>query len=403
VGVSLLPAVIFRPAKGSLNGMHISFAQVLSLLFALLALCGAGFLSLAIFAIVRWKQVAHPPTTYTPPISILKSLRGTDPSMYEAFRSHCQQDYPQFELLFGVSDPNDPAIVEVERLQREFPERRILLVQCPTQLGPNGKVSNLVQLVHHTTAGFILINDSDIRVAPDYLRKVAAHFADERVGMVTALYRAEPGHSLASRIEALTIATDFVAGVLSARIVEGGIHFALGSTLAIRRRVLDEIGGLSPLLDYLADDYELGARTSRAGHRVALADTVVDTHLPSYGFKGMIDHQLRWARTIRDTRRGGYLGLVFTFALPWALLACALAKASPLSVVLLAFIAVLRIGEAYLLCDTVLDDRRTLRDLWLVPLRDCIALYVWIATFAGNTVVWRGEKFRVRFGKLTRI
>lgn len=383
--------------------MHITFAQALSMFFALLALCGAGFLLLTVFAIIRWKQVAHPPATFTPRISILKSLRGSDPSMYEAFRSHCLQDYPDFEMIFGVSDANDPAIREVERLQREFPDRRIALVQCPEQLGANGKVSTLVQMLPHATAEFILINDSDIRVAPDYLRKVAAHFADERVGMVTALYRAEPGDSLASRIEALTIATDFAAGVLSARIVEGGIHFALGSTLAIRRSVLDQIGGLSPLLDYLADDYELGARTSRAGYCVALADTVVDTHLPSYGFAEMIAHQLRWARTIRDTRRGGYLGLIFTFALPWALLACALAKASPWSVILLAVIAVLRMGEAWLLCDSVLDDRRSLRDLWLVPLRDLLGLYIWLISFAGNTVLWRGERFRITSGKLTRI
>ena len=383
--------------------MHITFAQALSMFFALLALCGAGFLSLTVFAIIRWKQVAHLPATFTPRISILKSLRGSDPSMYEAFRSHCLQDYPDFEMIFGVSDANDPAIREVERLQREFPDRRIALVQCPEQLGANGKVSTLVQMLPHATTNFILINDSDIRVAPDYLRKVAAHFADERVGLVTALYRAEPGDSLASRIEALTIATDFAAGVLSARIVEGGIHFALGSTLAIRRSVLDQIGGLSPLLDYLADDYELGARTSHAGYSVALADTVVDTHLPSYGFAEMIAHQLRWARTIRDTRRGGYLGLIFTFALPWALLACALAKASPWSVILLAVIAVLRMGEAWLLCDSVLDDRRSLRDLWLVPLRDLLGLYIWLISFAGNTVLWRGERFRITSGKLTRI
>ena len=383
--------------------MHITFAQALAMFFAILALCGAGFLALTVIAIIRWKQVAHPPTTFTPPIRILKSLRGTDPAMYEAFRSHCLQDYPDFEMIFGVSDPNDPAIAEVERLQREFPERRIVLVPCPQQLGANGKVSTLVQMLPHAVSEFILINDSDIRVAPDYLRKVAAPFANDLVGMVTALYRAEPGDSLASRIEALTIATDFAAGVLSARIVEGGIHFALGSTLAIRRCVLDQIGGLSPLVDYLADDYELGARTSRAGHRVELADTVVDTHLPSYGFSGMIAHQLRWARTIRDTRRGGYLGLIFTFALPWALLACALAKASPWSVVLLAVITVLRMGESWLLCDTVLRDRRSLRDLWLVPLRDFVALYVWLLSFVGNTVLWRGERFRVTSGKLTRV
>src|SRR6266567_78072 len=217
--------------------------HTLAYVFGVLALCGVGFLQLAIFAVVRWKQVTHPPTTFTPTISILKSLRGTDREMYEAFRSHCLQDYPDFELIFGVSDPNDPAISEVERLKQEFPNHRITLIPCPEKLGANGKVSTLAQMIPHARGEFVLINDSDITVESDYLRKVAAHFADERTGMVTTLYRAEAGDSLASRIEAVTIATDFAAGVLSARIVEGGLHFALGSTLAIRRAVLDEIGG----------------------------------------------------------------------------------------------------------------------------------------------------------------
>lgn len=383
--------------------MIVHAAHSLAYFFAVLALCGGGYLLLTIFAIVRWKQVEHPSTASTPSISILKSLRGTDRAMYEAFRSHCLQDYPDFELLFGVSDPQDAAIAEVEHLKLEFPHVRISLVRCPEQLGPNGKVSTLVQLLPRATGEIILINDSDITVESDYLRKVAAGFSDDDTGMVTALYRAEAGDTLASRIEALTIATDFAAAVLSARVVEGGIHFGLGSTLAIRRRVLDEIGRLAPLLDYLADDYELGARTSRAGHKVALADTVVETHLPSYGFSAMIAHQLRWARTIRDRRLGGYVGLIFTFALPWALLACIFSEAAPWSILLLAVIVVLRLGGAWLLCDTVLHDRRSLRDLWLVPFRDLLGLYVWIVSFAGNTVTWRDEKFRVHRGKLSRV
>jgi ceramide glucosyltransferase len=377
-------------------------AHTLSYLFAVLALCGVGYLLLTIFAILRWKQVDHPPATFTPSISILKSLRGTDRGMYDAFRSHCLQDYRDFELLFGVSDPQDAAIAEVERLKLEFPERRISLVQCSEQLGANGKVSTLAQLLPHATGEIILINDSDITVDLDYLRKVASYFSDVRTGMVTALYRAEAGDTLASRIESLTISTDFAAGVLCARVVEGGIHFALGSTLAIRRRVLDEIGGLAPLVDFLADDYELGARTSAAGYTVALAETVVETHLPSYGFSGMLAHQLRWARTIRDRRLGGYMGLMVTFALPWALLAFVFTAGAPWSILLLVIVAVLRFGGAWLLCDTVIHDRHTLRDLWLVPVRDLLGLYVWIVSFAGNTVVWRGEKFRVKRGKLSR-
>jgi ceramide glucosyltransferase len=379
---------------------QISVGHTLAVIFSLLALCGVGFLVLTIFSALSWKRVAHPPATFTPPISILKSLRGTDRGMYEAFRSHCLQDYPDFELIFGVSDPHDAAITDVERLQREFPARRIALVQCSQQLGANGKVSTLAQMLPHASYAFVLINDSDIRVEPDYLHRIAAEFSDQSVGLVTALYRAEAGDSLASRIEAVTIATDFAAGVLSARVVEGGIHFALGSTIAIRRDVLDKIGGLAPLVDYLADDYELGARTSAAGFKVALADTVVETQLPSYGFQGMIAHQLRWARTIRDRRLAGYIGLAFTFGLPWALLAFAAAP-SALTVTLLASIFVLRMIAAWMLCSTILHDLKTTRDLWLVPLRDLIGLYIWMVSFAGSTVVWRGEVFTVKDGRLS--
>ncbi len=373
-------------------------------LFAALALCGAGYTLLSLFAIASWKKVKHPaPGTFTPGISILKSLRGTDRAMYEAFRSHCLQDYAEFELLFGVSDLNDPAVAEVEKLKKEFPSRRIELIHCPKQLGANGKVSTLAQLLPHAKLPIILINDSDITVEHDYLKKVAAEFSDEKVGLVTALYRAEAGDSLASRIEALTIATDFAPGVLTARVVEGGIHFALGSTIAIRRTVLREIGGLEPLADYLADDYELGARTSAAGYRVALADTVVETHLPSYGFGGMLAHQMRWARTIRDRRLGGYVGLVFTYMLPWAVLTMVLSDWALWAVLMMVVVTELRMLQVSRLVRQVLGSGAAWKDLWLVPLRDFVALYVWVASFFGNTVEWRGQKFLVKRGRLSPV
>ncbi len=171
-----------------------------------------------------------------PPISILKPLKGTDPEMYESFRSHCLQDYPQYELIFGVSDPNDPAIASVKALQREFPVRRIQLLVSPKILGANVKVSNLAQMLTEARYDYLIVNDSDIRVAPDYLRRVILPLADLRVGMVTCLYRGVAGATLGSRLEALGISTDFCASVLAARQLEGGIRFGLGSTLAFRVR-----------------------------------------------------------------------------------------------------------------------------------------------------------------------
>ena len=216
----------------------------------------------------------------SPGVSILKSLKGLDPGMIDAFRSHCRQSYAgEFELLFGVSSLADPAAAAVEQLQAEFPASSIQLVECPTRLGTNGKVSTLVQLAPHARHNYLLINDSDITVSPRYLERVMACFAPRRnrsagpaqeVGLVTALYRGRAHGTLPSRLEALGIATDFQAGVLLSKMIEGGLHYGLGSTLAVSRKALDKIGGLEPLVDHLADDYELGARISAAGYRVAL-------------------------------------------------------------------------------------------------------------------------------------
>jgi ceramide glucosyltransferase len=342
--------------------------------------------------------------------------------MYEAFRSHCLQDYPVFEIIFGVADASDPAVAEVERLRQEFPSQSIHLMVCPELLGTNRKVSTLVQLLPLARYDLLLINDSDIRVPPDYLRQIAAGFASRgaaiRTGMVTALYRAAAnpskpttglsgtsaaGSTLASRLEALTVATDFAGGVLSAYALEGRLTFGLGSTLAVRREALEAIGGLRPLLDYLADDYELGNRIARAGFEVVLAPLVVETQLPNATFREMFQHQLRWARTIRDRRLGGYIGLGVTYVVPWALLACLFSGLAGWSLGLLAVTGLLRFAVAAVLCTSVLRDEAADLDLWLLPLRDVVALLVWIASFAGNTVEWRGERFRLHAGKLQKL
>src|SRR5271170_1859306 len=260
-------------------------------------------------------------TRELPPISILKPLKGIDPEIYESFRSHCQQDYPEYEIIFGVSDANDPAAGSVKTLQREFPDRRIQLVVSAKLMGANVKVSNLAQMMPEARYDYLIVNDSDIRVEPDYLRRVTAPLADPRVGMVTCLYRGVAGATLGSRLEALGIGADFCASVLAARQLEGGIRFGLGSTLAFRRNELEKIGGFHSIVDHLADDYELGKRIAALGLAVKLSDVVVETYLPSYRLREFLVHQLRWARGVRDARAGGYFGLIFTFGIAWALLA----------------------------------------------------------------------------------
>src|SRR5213593_1916972 len=257
----------------------------------------------------------------TPPVSILKPLCGLDPHEYDSLRSHCLQDYPEFEIIFGISDRNDSAVIAVERLKTEFPEVRMRLVECPQRLGTNYKVSNLMQMLPQASYDFLLINDSDINVPQDYLRRVMAPLEDPSVGMVTCLYRGIRADTVGSKLESLGISSDFMPGVLCAKVLEGGIRFGMGSTLAFHRRTLEAIGGLKTLADYLADDFQIGYRTSQAGLRIELADCVVDHYLPAYSLRTFIQHQLRWARTIRCSRPDGYGGLVFTFAVPWSLLA----------------------------------------------------------------------------------
>lgn len=407
------------------------FAQSVEILTTVLTLAGMGYFLAALFAAQAFLRARRAPLpAFTPGVSILKSLKGLDPSMLEAFRSHCHQIYAgEYELLFGVSSLDDPAVAAVQQLQQEFPAHSIRLVDCPLNLGANGKVSTLVQLAARASYAYLLINDSDITVSSRYLERVMAHFASETlgvpepalslpkgiaseagernktsqgVGLVTALYRGRAHQTLPSRLESLGIATDFQAGVLLSKMLEGGLHYGLGSTLAVSREALEKIGGLETLVDHLADDYELGARIDKAGYRVALSAEVVETAVPAYRWRGFIDHQLRWARTVRDARPGGYIGLIFTHGFAWAVLNVVASGLSPLSVWLLALSFFLRLSVAMTVGAQVLGDHQVLPSLWLLPLRDMVALFLWAFGFAGNTIVWRGQRFELENGKLTR-
>lgn len=384
-----------------------ALAQAVEVVTTALAVVGMGYYCAALLAAFVFLGRRRPvPAGFAPGVTILKSLKGLDPAMLDAFRSHCRQNYAgEYEMLFGVSSEDDPAVAAVAELQREFPERAIRLFVCPERLGTNGKVSTLVQLIPHARHQYLLINDSDITVSPRYLERVMACFAPGRpgkkkVGLVTALYRGRPHGSLWSKIEALGIATDFHPSVLLASWIEGGLRYGMGSTLAVSREALAAIGGLETLVDHLADDYELGARIHDAGYKVALTREVVETNVHDYSWRGFIDHQVRWYRTVRDARPGGYAGLVFTFGLGWALLNVVSSGLAWWSVWLLAMAFFLRLALAMGVAANVLGDHYVLPNLWLLPLRDAIAMGTWVAGFAGNTIVWRGERFKVKKGKL---
>jgi ceramide glucosyltransferase len=344
---------------------------------------------------------------FAPGVSILKPLKGLDPGMYEAFASHCRQQYTgEFELLFGVSSLDDPAVEAVHRLQTEFPDRSIQLILCPDELGLNGKISNVVQMAAQARYDYLILNDSDIHVSPRYLSRIMSGFpTPERgkpVGVVTAPYRGIAHGTIGSKMEALGIATDFFPGVLTALKMDGEIRFGLGSTLAVSRQALAAAGGFEALIDALADDYELGFRIAKAGFAVVLSREVVATSVPPYSLQGFFAHQLRWARSVRDSRKLGYLGLIFTFGLPWAILNVVASGFGLAGLALLSLTTAARITVALAIGVGILRDGQVLRDLWLLPLRDFCALWVWIWSFASNSVTWRGETFLLKDGKLTR-
>ena len=387
-------------------------AIAIEVITTLLTVAGLAYLLLALWGardFVHYWRRRRAGRGFTPDVSILKPVKGVDPQMYAGLVSHCRQKYAgSFEIIFGVSSLDDPAVDEIERLRAQFPECAIRLVECRERLGTSGKVSNLVQMLREARYDYVLINDSDIWVSPFYLLLVMECFADRQVGMVTAPYvgrtaEGGPGMTVWSRLEALGISTDFLPGVLAARWLEDGIRFGLGSTLAMSKAALAEAGGLEPLVEYLADDYEMGERIAKAGYRVELCGEVVETTVPAYDFLGFREHQLRWARSTRDSRKLGYMGLGITYALAWAILNCIASGFALWSFSLLSVVALARVAVALSVGVGVLGDGQVLRDLWLVPLRDFFGLGFWAWSFAGDTVVWRGELFRLRDGRISPV
>ncbi len=352
--------------------------------FQLMALAGA----------LRHLRRRDPVPSHLPGVSILKPVRGLDPDFYEFIRSHAEQDYPRFEILFGVSDPGDPAVGDIERLAVAYPRVPIrLMVTSPEAANP--KVGVLEGLAAAASHPVLLVNDSDIRVPRDYLRRVVAPLEDPGCGMVTCLYRA-CASGWPDRFESIGIATDFVPGVLVAPLV-GISEFALGSTMVFRAADLARIGGYRVLADYIADDYQLGLRISELGKRVTLSRCVVETSLPGRTWGDVWRHQLRWARTIRVSRGGGYAGMPLSNATLWAVLLAAAGAwwaAAPLFVV--------RMAAGIVAGALVLEDRRVIPDLYMVPLRDLAGVAVWATGLFGSTVSWRGNRLKLdREGRIT--
>jgi ceramide glucosyltransferase len=327
-----------------------------------------------------------------PPMSILKPLAGADEGIEENLRSFFTQDYPDFEILFAVRDESDAAVDIVGQLQKEYPQVPCRLIVTGEPPYPNAKVYSLQRMIAAARHELLAMSDSDVRVTPDFLRVAAAEFRNPKLGMTTCPYRAVPGGSFWSRLEAIGMNTEFLGGVLAARLIEG-VKFALGPTIVARRKVLGAIGGIERFRDYLAEDFVLGKFAAEAGFGVELSGYIIEHRIGSQPFAVNMRHRLRWARSTRRSRPSGYAGQIFTHPLPFALglLAC-----SPILWPLALTALVLRALAAWAVAGWVLHDPLCRRHWYLIPLQDFLSFGFWIAGFFGNYISWRGRRYYLR-------
>lgn len=342
------------------------------------------------------------PRDFTPPVSLLKPVHGLDPEAYENFASFCRQDFPQYEILFGVRSEQDPAAAVIRKLIADFPQVPIRLITVAERVGSNDKVNKLCGLARAARYNLLVLSDADIRVGPGYLRLMTAPFRDAKVGAATSMFTGIPLPSLWPEMEAISISTDFMPSVLIARQVEG-VRFALGATVGIRRECLEEIGGFEALADEAADNHELGSRTAARGHRVELVDASVKTWCCLQNLPDFFRQRLRWAIMARQSRPVGWVGLFMAQGLPWTILAAIAAPTRALAASFVAAYLVLRMSVVWVVCIRGLHDDLLKRRWWLVPFWDAISFVLWSISLVWNRVQWRGVQYRVSGKHLIRV
>jgi ceramide glucosyltransferase len=362
------------------------FLIVVSLAYQVLALVCLG----------RFFQqpLPSPDVSELPGITVFKPIKGLDQETRGCLESFLTQNYHPYQVLFGVADPTDPVLPLLEELRREAPIGRLEVILCPETLGHNPKVSILRQLEPRARYDLLVVADGDVKVGPGFLGRMAAALEEPGVGLVSCPYRAGRSDTLGARLEALTISADFIPSVAVAHYVEG-IRFALGAALAFTRPALESIGGLTMLGDYLADDYQLGWHIHQAGFQVKLLPYVVETVNPRLSFRDYLAHQLRWARTYRVCRPLGYFAYGITHALVFSLALALASGLAPWALGLVAATLALRFGLAWCSEVVCLRGHVTLPALLLLPLKDLLAFFLWLSSFLGNKVVWKGQRFRL--------
>jgi ceramide glucosyltransferase len=369
---------------GLLTGIGLGLAAAAAVYAVLAALA-------SVIAALRPHRPAPGPAAAAPPVSVLKPLCGSEYGLLQQLRSVCAQDYPAFQIILGLQSPHDGALPAVRRLQRQFDALDIECVIDTTVHGANAKVSNLINMLPHCRHDVLVMADSDIQVAPDYLRRVLAPLADPRVGLVTCAYVGRAREGLWSALGAMFINDWFMPSVRLAALF-GSQSFVSGATIALRRQVLEHSGGLAPLRDQLADDYQLGLQVRALGLRVAVSELAVDTMVDEPSLGALCEHTSRWLRTIRSVRPGGYACCFITFSLPMTLLGATLAGFQPMALILLGITVAARLVLHFP------RHARGWRQLGLIPLHDTLLLALWCCSFLGREISWRRERFGIGHG-----
>lgn len=373
--------------------------------YAVLAAAGIPFIyysivlysSLRFFSSARLQQ--NEPEDFSPPISILKPVCGVDPEAYKNFATYCSQDYPDYELLFCAGDKNDPAVPVVEKLIRDFPHLKIELLFCPAHNAVNDKVAKLARLVDAALHEILVISDADVRVKPDYLRKVVAPLRDPRVGAVTCMYTTTVESSFAQELQSIGMICDFYPGILVAWQLDG-VKFALGQTMVTSKSRIEGFGGYRTIENLPADDLLLGRNVDAQGYRVVLLSYTVETVADFRTARELLDKRLRWMTVMRHMRPWGHLGLVFTHGLPWCVFAVLVSPSLAIACVYVGGYVAFRLAITLLIGAFGVKQPRLARKLPLIPVWDATAFFIWVASFAKNSIRWRGVGYRLRGGRL---
>ena len=372
----------------------------LTLVYLFLGLANLPFIYylLAIYSSRRFfSQREIEPSSFTPPLSILKPVRGLDPDAYKNFASFCDQDYPEYEIVFCLGADDDPAVPIIESLRRNFPRQRIRVLFGSGRVAANDKVAKLVRLANEAAYEHLVINDSDVRVGRDYLRKIVAPLSDPKIGAVTCLYVSTGDRTFIDTLQTVGMLSDFYAGLLVARELDG-VKFALGPTIATTRTRLAAFGGYEAIENRPGDDLLVGQLIAEQGYEVELSRYVVETVSDYQSMKELLHKRMRWLVVMRHMRPLGHLGLLFTQGLPWSIAAVAIHPTRPVAAFFLGGYFVLRTVMSWVIGVRGLKQKSL--DTKVVVAWDAFAFVMWVASFCRNSIRWRGGDYHIRNGEL---